>query len=143
MKVSELWQYLGSVFENPNDLKGYNYNKHEDETTEFTLLEKGTYIIVNKDSHGYQLYDIDKGKNVFFEAGWIEDEVPEPEFKIIHIPATEALELLIESLTKTIITLTAEGWSENPDNKYFDLTPEVTRLKTIQDILNSLKNEEN
>jgi hypothetical protein len=139
MKVANMWEEIGTVFENPKDIIAEEYNKYEDTTSEFTLLKKGLYLIVSRDSHGYRLYDIKKGKNVFFEAGWLEDEDEDIEFQVIHTPPIETLELALESITKTILALTDDGWEVNPDNQYFDLTPELVKLATIQEALNTLK----
>jgi hypothetical protein len=136
INASEFWEEIGTVFNNPEDIIAEEYNKYDDTKSEFTLLKKGTYLIVDKDSHGYRLYDIDKGKNVFFEAGWLDDDI---EFETIHTPPLEVLELALESITKTIMNLTSEGWEINPDNQYFDLTPEIKKLQTIQATIDLIK----
>jgi len=135
IKVSEFWEEIGTVFNNPEDIIVEEYSKYDDTKSDFILLKKGTYLIVDKDSHGYRLYDLDKGKNAFFEAGWIDDDI---EFDTIHTPPIEVLELALESITKTILALTADGWEVNPDNQYFDLTPEIKKLETIKIALKAL-----
>jgi hypothetical protein len=140
IKLSEFWEEIGTVFNNPENIIAEEYNKYDDTVSKFTLLKKGTYLIVDKDSHGYRLYNIDKGKNVFFEAGWLDDDI---EFDVIHTPPLEVLELALESITKTILTLTSDGWEANPDNQYFDLTPELKKLKIIQEAVQTLKGIEN
>jgi hypothetical protein len=135
LNVNNLWEEIGTVFKVPKDITATEYNKYDDKTNEFTLLEKGDYLIVDKDSHGYNLYEINKGKNVFFETGWIEGEM---EFDIFHIEPKEVLKLAVESFTKRIMTLTAEGWEVNPENKYFDLTSDIRKLNTLQEALKVL-----
>jgi hypothetical protein len=41
------------------------------------------------------------------------------------------------------MTLTADGWEINPDNKYFDLTPEIRKLHTLQEALKILEMNDN
>jgi hypothetical protein len=141
INVNDFWEEIGTVFQNPEDIKATEYNKYDDTTSEFMLLPKGTYLIVDKDSHGYNLYDIDKGKNVFFEAGWLDEDDP-IEFEVLHIEPKEVIKLAIESFTKKIMTLTADGWEINPDNEYFDLTPEIRKLATLQETLKILEMNE-
>jgi hypothetical protein len=136
MKISEMWEQIGTVFNVPEDIIGKSYDKYEDKTTEFVLLKRGVYLIIGKDSHGYRLYDIVNSKNVFFEAGWLDDDI---EFETIHTPPLEVLELALESITKIIMNLTSEGWEINPDNQYFDLTPEIKKLQTIQATIDLIK----
>jgi hypothetical protein len=139
INASEFWEEIGTVFNNPEDILAEEYNIYDDITTKFVLLTKGTYLIMDKDDFGYKLYDIVREKNKFFEAGWVEEDL---EFETVHIQPLEVLELAAESITKTILTLTSEGWEANPEDRYFDLTPEIKKLETIVTTLKILKKED-
>ena len=132
ISVNDFWKEIGTVFNNPEDLMS---GKNHDQDEEFIVLPKGVYLIIDKDSHGYRLYDINKNCNVFFEPDWIQDQ----EFTTIYTPPIETLELALDSITKTILELTAEGWVEDPSNKYFDITPELQKLQIITNALNIIK----
>ena len=134
ININDFWQEIGTVFNNPEDLMS---GKNHEEDEEFVVLPKGTYLIVDKDTHGYKLYEIYKNKNVFFEPDWILDQ----EFVTVYTPPQETLELALDSVTKTILTLTAEGWKEDPDNPHFDITPELYKLQVITDALSIIKQD--
>ncbi len=128
IKVQDFWEQIGTVFTNEEDIVSEVSEKGKERGEEpFTVLKKGTYIIVNQDSHGYDLYDIKTGRNVLFESGWIPDE---KEFDVFYMPPIETLDLLIESLNKKIVILSSEGWSVN-DNPHFDLSPYLHFMESL------------
>ena len=136
IKVQDFWEHIGTVFTNKDDIYSSVSEKGKERGEEpFLILPKGTFIIVNQDSHGYDLYDIKKGKLTFFETGWVDDQ---KEFDVFYTPPIETLDLLIEALNKKIIILSAEGWSPNSEN-HFDLTPYLTFMESIVQAKNILQ----
>jgi len=140
MKVSEFPFEIGTVFENPKDIKAEEYNKYDDIKTEFTILPRGTYLLVDKDSHGFDLYEINENKNVFFEASWLDEDT---NFETLYVDPKTILELAIDSITKKILTLSSEGWTADPNNKYFDITPYLYKLETLQIALDTINRYQN
>jgi len=130
MKINteNFWENIGTVFNNTEDIKSSVSEKGKERgEEEFTVLPKGTYMIVLKDSHGYELYDINKDKIFLFEPGWIEDK----DFDIFYMNPNETLDILITALNKKIIQLSSEGWVIDSENKYFDLSPYINFLDSI------------
>jgi len=136
MKITteDIWNHIGTVFHNPEDL---NSVPSEEDDFSFVVLPKGTYLIVDAEDSVVYLYDIEKNINHSFEPYF----VPFTEFETVYIQPEEMLRLIIDSLTKKIVTLTSEGWSVDSDNKHFDLTPELQKLAAIKYTLGVLDPE--
>jgi len=126
IKVNDFFENIGTVFRNPKDI--LQENEYEGNKYEYVLLPQGTYLIMNQDNDGFDLYDIQKNKNVFFEDGLVDADM---EFEVFYTNPKEVLDLMIESLNKKIIQLSAEGWTVDPENKFFNLSPYIDRLNTL------------
>jgi len=139
LKVSDFYESIGTVFINTKDIIETQQSYNEDDKasdSEFVVLREGTYIIVDSDSHGYNLYNISKNKNVFFEIGWVDEN---KEFQTVYTPPIETLELMIDSMSKRIIQLTSDGWVLDNENKYFNLSPEIEKLTILTTTYNAIK----
>jgi hypothetical protein len=128
VKAEELWDHIGTVFINPKDLYAKEHDKYLDEDYDFLALPKGTYLIIDTDDSVVNLYDIQKNMNYSFEPYFVQDQ----EFETMYIDPVEMLKLAVDSMIKRIMTLTAEGWTVDPENKYFNLTPELQKLAGLK-----------
>jgi hypothetical protein len=138
IKSEDLWNHVGTVFYVPEDLYAEEYDKYNDEHHKFLLIPKGTYLIVDTNESVVNLYDIKNNINRSFEPYFAEDK----EFDTVYVPSTEILKFAIDSITKRIMELTAEGWTADPDNEYFNLTPELQKLSVLKATLQILGEEE-
>ncbi len=126
MKVSDL--EVGYVF-STKTIKSTETEKEP----EFVVLKDGTYLVMDILDYGYDLYDITNNKNVFFENTWIQDV----ELDSIYVKPENIFEFAVDSLSKQILALSAEGWSINPDNG-MDLSPYIERLEIVKLTLEKL-----
>jgi hypothetical protein len=125
MKSNELWNNIGTVFYNPKDLT------YEDDT----ILEKGTYLIADSGDDFYTLYDIKNNKNVIFQESLAPEDT---EFTVVYTSPEDVVEMALDSMTKTVLQLTAEGWDIDPNNPYFDISPYITKLEILKALKDSL-----
>lgn len=120
---------VGTAFRAKEDIKA-RADEYE-ESEEFLLLKKGDYIVIEINDDGVELYDIKKGKPVYFELSWL-DPTPETmsKFSIFNLPPEETIEMGVDFYTKKIMQLSSEGWST--DNEMLDLTPYVRKFEILK-----------
>jgi len=128
INTADFWENIGMVFENPDDIYSeVSEDGEELDDESFCVLQKGTYSIIGRETHGYDLYEIKTGKLHFFEPGWVDDL----EFNVFYMNPNDTLDILIEAVNKKIIQLAAEGWVVDPENKYFNLLPYMQYLESL------------
>ena len=121
IKVKDFWEEIGTVFTNTSDIIS-------DDNDDYVVLPKGTFIIMGQDAHGFDLYEIKRGKNIYFEAGFVNEE---QEFNVYYMQPIEVLDILIEAWNKKIVTLSAEGWTTNNNEAHFNLSPYLYNLENL------------
>ena len=141
IRLDELYNEIGTVFRNDKDLIA----EFADGET-FTALPKGSYLIVDMSQDFgtvFELYDVNKNKNISFEIGMIYEDFPDLEFETVYINPLEVVNMAIDSKNKNILQLASEGWEINRENKYFDLTPEIKKFEVLSELKRILENKEN
>jgi hypothetical protein len=115
--------HIGEIVQSPEDVLDY--------TNKYILIPKGTYLILHRSKHIYDLYEIINREIVSVEPSEVDCS-----FQMLPTPLVERLELATEGLIKLIVQLASEGWGLGTGDlnlaPYFDLLEVYQRALDVK-----------